>query len=375
MKILVAEHDRIEREALCDLLEVDGHEVIRAATCADAVALFSCHDPDLVLVDIGLPDADGCHCAREIGAMSGSAFSPAMLTTSVDDRLTLEQFVASEAADFIDAPGNVTVLRAKIAGYERTRDIYRQLERTQSRLQQEVRMAQQMFETVTRQRPPDVEFLRHWTITAGHFSGDLLVYERNPQGSLHVMMGDFTGHGLAAAIGAIPTSDTFFAMTRKGHTISEIAAEINRKLKAMLPTGHFCAAILLKLSPLLEEVEVWNGGQPPLLTCDHIGRVSREVPSFGYPLGIVDDSRFDAHTLTFPLTGVSHIVLCSDGLLDAENARGETFGLDRLHGALEGMRKGNVHPLQHIKSELVRFLQGASPHDDVSLLTVEIAPA
>ena len=373
MKILVAEHDRMEQQALRDLLEEEGHDVIVAETVAETKATFERHQPDLVLMDIAFPDGDGYRCTQKIAAACGSRFAPVILTTSLDDRMTLAEFIESGAVDFIDAPGNVTVLKAKIAGYERMRELYGQLERFQTRIRQEVKLAQHMFDSVIRRSPVDVEFLRHWMITAGHFSGDLLVYERSPDGYLHILMGDFTGHGLAAAIGALPTADIFFAMTRKGFAIGEIAAEINSKLNELLPTGHFCAAILARLSPLREDLEIWNGGQPPLLMLDDAGHPAREVAAFHFPLGVVGPKRFDGSTQAFSLKNIRHVVLCSDGLLEAQNSTGEMFGAEGLHEALAGAREECCHPHQNIKAQLVGFLDGMEPHDDVSLLTVDVA--
>ncbi len=373
MKILVAEHDRLELLALQSLLEAEGHEVLTAGTCAETRAKFERHQPDLVLMDIALPDGDGYRCTQRIAATYNSRFAPVILTTSMDDQMTLAKFIESEAIDFIDTPGNVTVLKAKIAGYERTREIYRQFERFQNRYRQEIKLAQHMFDSVIRRSPADVEFLRHWLVTAGHFSGDLLVYERTPAGDLHILMGDFTGHGLAAAVGALPASDVFFAMTRKGCALGEIAAEINRKLNELLPTGRFCAAILARLSPLHADIEIWNGGQPPLLMLDDAGHLANEVPSFHFPLGVMSATRFDGATRVVSLENIRHIVLYSDGLLEARNASGDMFGAQRLHDAIVVAREEMGHPHQNIKAGLVGFLDGLEPHDDVSLLTVDVA--
>lgn len=377
MRILIAKRDGAEREALFELLAADGHEVSMATTTAAAVGIFARQRPDLALVDIGLPDADGYACTRRIAAVCESRFPPVILLAAADDPLTLGSFVDSGAADFVVAPWNGRLLRARIAGFERTREIYLELERFRSRFRQEVQLARHMFDAVVGRSPDDIGCLRHWTVAAGHFSGDLLVYERSPQGCLHIMMGDFTGHGLAAAVGALPAADAFFAMTRKGCGLGETAAEINRKLNAMLPTGHFCAALLLRLSPLRKEVEVWNGGQPPLLMLDEAGRAAFEVPSFRYPLGVVDAARFDAGTVAFPLDSIRYVVLYSDGLIEAQNATGETFGADGLHGALCGaaVPGGGSDLHDSIKAEVVGFLDGLEPHDDVSLLTVDLAVA
>ncbi|MGA2227280.1 MAG: SpoIIE family protein phosphatase, partial [Syntrophobacteraceae bacterium] len=69
--------------------------------------------------------------------------------------------------------------------------------------------------------------------------GDVFFVAERPSGGIQLMLGDFTGHGLSAALGAIPTSDIFYKMTADGHSISDILREINRKLKLVLPTGLF----------------------------------------------------------------------------------------------------------------------------------------
>ena len=71
------------------------------------------------------------------------------------------------------------------------------------------------------------------------FNGDLLLATRTPSGSMYVMLGDFTGHGLPAAIGAIPVAEVFYGMANKGFSIAAIVAETNRKLRAILPTEVF----------------------------------------------------------------------------------------------------------------------------------------
>lgn len=241
------------------------------------------------------------------------------------------------------------------------------------RYRQEVRLAQHMFDSVIRRSPADIEFLRQWMVTTGHFSGDLLIYERTPDGHLHILMGDFTGHGLAAAVGALPAADIFFAMTRKGMALCDIAGEINRKLNELLPTGRFCAAILARVSPRHDELELWNGGQPPLLLLDADGHLAAEFPSFHLPLGVAAPPGFDGATKTVALAGIRHVVLYSDGLIEARNAAGAMFGAEGLQDAIVVARDESAHPYQNIKARVVSFLDGMEPHDDVSLLTLDVA--
>lgn len=375
MKILIAENDPAVQRMLAGHLTADGHDILLAATCEETLARYAAQQPELVLLRTDLPEGGGYRCTRAIAVLANSDLAPVMLMASAQAPLVLERFVECGAADFIDAVVDPMPLRARVAGYRRTREMQLEMLRAQSRLRHEVKLARHMFNSVIRRSPLDAGNLRHWMVSAGHFSGDLLVYERAPEGDLHVLLCDFTGHGLSAAVGALPTSDIFFAMTRKGCTLAEIAAEINRKLNLLMPTGHFCAAILARFSPAHDEMEIWNGGQPPVLLLDARGRSLADAVSAHFPLGVMPPGRFDPRTRSFPLHGIRHVVLCSDGLLEARNPHGEMFGPEGLRRALLTARDNGVHLLHTIKSQLVGFLDGLEPHDDVSLLTVDLAAA
>ena len=374
MKILVVEHDEQQRQAIGHSLEADGHELIYATGCSDAMKKFAKAEPDLVLMDIALADGDGYQCTQRIRTLGGERLAPVILSASIDDHLTLKRFVACGAADFIDEPTDPWVLRAKISGHAQTRHLYQRLESMQEKFHQEVKFAKHMFDAVLERSSVELVGLQHWAITAGHFCGDLMIHEETPDGRLNILLGDFTGHGLAAAVGVLPVSDAFFAMTRKGLPLGEIAAEINRKLHLQMPTGYFCAATLVSLDIRQRQLEVWIGGQPPLLLVDGQRQIIAQVESCHFPLGIMDTDGFDARTQTLSLTACSHLLLYSDGLLEARNADGEMFGEARLAQAL-GATVARTHKhglMQRIKTRLISFLDGLEPHDDVSVLAIEL---
>ena len=66
--ILIVEDNDDARDALRMLLELDGHAVEAAAEGMQALELTRAKDPDLALVDIGLPGIDGFEVARRIRA-------------------------------------------------------------------------------------------------------------------------------------------------------------------------------------------------------------------------------------------------------------------------------------------------------------------
>ena len=65
-KVLVIDDERPIAEPLADALRREGFDVHLAATAADGLEAFSAHAPDIVLLDVMLPDGDGRDVLRQI---------------------------------------------------------------------------------------------------------------------------------------------------------------------------------------------------------------------------------------------------------------------------------------------------------------------
>jgi len=62
--VLIVEDDDDSREMLGELVSAFGHRAVSAANAAEAIAQVRDQRPDLALIDIGLPEVDGCELAR-----------------------------------------------------------------------------------------------------------------------------------------------------------------------------------------------------------------------------------------------------------------------------------------------------------------------
>src|SRR5690625_7779697 len=83
-----------------------------------------------------------------------------------------------------------------------------------------------------------------------------------PSGSMMVLLGDFTGHGLPAAVGAMPLAATFYGMVPQGFAMTDILREMNTKLKSILPVGIFCCATLADINYRKPQIRLRNRGLP-----------------------------------------------------------------------------------------------------------------
>jgi two-component system cell cycle response regulator DivK len=81
-RILVVEDHEDNRRIVRDLLTANGYELLEAVTGSDGVAMAQAHRPDLILMDIQLPDLDGYEATRRIKADPTLRHIPVIAVTS-----------------------------------------------------------------------------------------------------------------------------------------------------------------------------------------------------------------------------------------------------------------------------------------------------
>lgn len=368
LDILLADDDLISSALTAAILQSQGHSVRLAADGAEALALFCDKEPDLVLLDVLMPVMDGYQAAIRIRKMTTGRFIPIIFLTALTDDSDLTKCIEAGGDDFLSKPYTPAILNAKIMAMDRIRHLYGELEKYKQRTEAEIELSQHIYHTVTNRNPEHVDNMDAWHDSVGLFSGDLLAYHLTPDGKLLVLLGDFTGHGLAAAIGVIPAADCFYALVAKNFSLAMIASEINKKLHELLPTGQYCATCLMSIDFDSHLVEFWNGGLPPVLIFDSSRKCIHKIKSCHLPLGILGDELFDMTTETVTLENGS-VILYSDGVNEARNPAQAMFGLERIIEAAEGA-ESDTGMLTAITDNLRVFRDGVVPDDDTTLVVV-----
>ena len=224
----------------------------------------------------------------------------------------------------------------------------------------EQRVAKAVFDRVAHSGCLDAPNIRFLQSPYSLFNGDLLLAAYTPSGDTHLLLADFTGHGLPAAIGAMPLAEVFYSMTAKGYGLAEILREMNAKLKRILPVDMFCCATLLCVSAQRRCVEVWNGGMPDGYL--QSGGERTALTSQHLPLGVLRAEVFDHATQVFAMLPGDQVFLLTDGVIDTCGPDQQLFGVERLERVLDA----NRHPLQLIAEveQALRDFQGRARDGD-----------
>jgi DNA-binding response OmpR family regulator len=110
--LLIVDDDADLRGAVAEQLQAEDFDTIEAATAGEGVRLAQTERPDLILLDVDLPDFDGREACRRMRA-SGIATPVIMLTAAVEDDDTVQGLDAG-ANDYVTKPYKFAVLLARI---------------------------------------------------------------------------------------------------------------------------------------------------------------------------------------------------------------------------------------------------------------------
>jgi DNA-binding response OmpR family regulator len=117
--ILVVEDETTLRETLVEALEVEGFRVVAAADGRAALSTFRAEHPDLVLLDLMLPELSGIEVCRIIRAESGV---PIVMLTAKDSELDKVVGLELGADDYVTKPFSLRELSARIRALFRRSD-------------------------------------------------------------------------------------------------------------------------------------------------------------------------------------------------------------------------------------------------------------
>lgn len=140
-RILLVDDAVENRELLEARLTAEGYAVVEAGTGEDALRLAEGERPDLVLLDVMLPDRDGFDICAALKTAFGKTYVPIILVTALEDVDSLERGFEAGADDFITKPFAPRAFMARVRSSLRAKALWDELTATQDKLIEAERMA------------------------------------------------------------------------------------------------------------------------------------------------------------------------------------------------------------------------------------------
>jgi sigma-B regulation protein RsbU (phosphoserine phosphatase) len=144
---------------------------------------------------------------------------------------------------------------------------------------------------------------------------------------------------------------------------------VNQQVLSQTRSGMFVTGLYGILETQKSTFTFSNGGHNlPLLRHSDNGKVeSIRIP--GMAMGIMEDSSYQDHLIR--ISDGDIVLLYTDGVTDATDSTGQSFGLDRLSRLLSGARVASSEELLHyLQEQIEAFVAGAKQFDDLTLVAL-----
>ncbi len=374
MKILIVDDHEYNRELLSYILIDEGYECVDASNGLEAVeACRNDKSIDLLLMDVSMPEMDGIEASTIIKQENSDEFIPIIFVTAMDDAEVLAQCLDAGGDDFVPKPVNESVLLAKIKAHGRTRELYvslkganRQLAYHKQVMDREHVIVERIFNRGAERIKTDCVNVTKYSSPMSMFNGDIALEAPSPSGGVYSLVGDFTGHGLAASIGTLPVMEIFYRLATEQASIGLIAKTINRSLVELLPENMFFCACITYLDSVGKSLAIWAGGMNDVLKLNKPNNSIESIPSEHMPLGILDAEEFDESPVLIDLESGDYVYVYTDGVNEATNSEGKEFGVEGIKQVL----LSGVDDILATLIDTVHSYEEGSRKDDISAIEI-----
>lgn len=380
-KVLIVDDERLNINVLSDLLKPD-YKIMAAINGFQALkAARSENPPDLILLDVMMPDLDGYEVCRQLKADESTREIPIIFVTAMGQEADEKKGLELGAVDYITKPISPAIVEARV--------------RTQIERKQHLDELQQAYAIINRQKERMEEELnigrdiqlsmlpQNFAAFSGESSiqlyaamqaarevgGDLYDFFYIDDDHLCVCVGDVSGKGVPAAL--FMTISKVLIRSRAADDLSpaSILTHANDELSANNDAMMFVTVFLAILNIRTGELRYSNGGHNPPYVKRTDGRVERLDQKHGPVLGPLGGIAYKEDCVT--LSAGESLVIYSDGVTEAMNPSRALYGDERLAEFLQDDEFIDPKDLiTRVVQSVGDFAEGAEQSDDITLLAV-----
>ena len=375
-RILLVDDTTANLEILRELLEAESYNISMAPDGATALKIASRARPDLILLDVMMPEMDGYQVCRLLKEDAATREIPVIFITAQDQTDALVAGFQAGGVDYIPKPFRDDEVLARVRNALITKFLFDQNRSYQAKIEKELQTAHHLQMGLMPRQQPRFEgyTLTGRCIPAEQVGGDLYQYFDLHDGNLALSIADVTGHAMEAAIPVVLFSGMLQTEMEQGTTLEEIFTRLNRLVHRILDSRTFVCFLMAQLDPDRQLLRLSNGGCPyPLHYRRARGDVVELDADASYPLGIRLESRYPVHEIK--LQRGDRIVFCSDGIGETENSAGDLFGFEQVAKIVGDGCRRNLSAeelLELIMTETRSFAGGEPQTDDQTVLVLAV---
>jgi len=327
-KVLVVDDALGIRKIIGAYLQAAGISLIDyAVDGVEGLAKVASFEPDLVILDIMMPEMDGFELCRTLRANPAHKHLPILVETALESPSERTDVFRAGASDVITKPIHGPELIARVRLQLENRLMIRSLQDYQQRMQQELKLAQAMQLSLLPQdshlgcttQYPGIRVQSLFRPSAA-LGGDFWLSRELEPGVVAFAIVDFSGHGVAAALNTFRLHTLMHQLPPPSPLDPAGYLQLlNTQLVDLLPSGQFATMFLCVVDQNKDSL-IWAGAAAPspiIGTADGL----RFLDASGVPLGITHKAKYINSTEPFPAG--SFLLMYSDALVETPDDQGE----------------------------------------------------
>jgi sigma-B regulation protein RsbU (phosphoserine phosphatase) len=369
--VLVVDDSPVNLQVLVRTLQGTGHRVLAARDGRSALDIVRRARPDLVLLDVMMPEVDGFDVCRAIKADPDAQDTLVIFLSALGDVSDKVSGLQLGAVDYITKPIQAEEVLARVATHLTRQHLERELRRSRDRLNRELAGAARMQRLILPPQLPEHPGLRFAASyqTSRHAGGDYYDVLPLADGRFGVMVADVSGHGAPAAIVMAMIRAALHSHPAVHDDPAAVLQMLNTHFEYLWDTEMFATAIYATVDAGRREVRMACAGHPPPLLV-RAGADARSIavdavtPLLMLPFDAVPVSSVALHA-------GDRLLFYTDGVTERSDADGRMYDLARLRTAIsDAARLPPVALIDHVVADLERFAGGHEPEDDLTLVAV-----
>jgi adenylate cyclase len=127
-RVLIVDDNEVNRDIIVARLEAHGYETLQAADGQEALTAVAQHRPDLVLLDVMMPNIDGIEVCRRLKSDAAFPFLPVILVTAKVDSKDVVAGLDAGADEYLTKPIDQAALVARVKSVLRIKALHDQVQ-------------------------------------------------------------------------------------------------------------------------------------------------------------------------------------------------------------------------------------------------------
>ncbi len=205
---------------------------------------------------------------------------------------------------------------------------------------------------------------------ADDVGGDFYDIVQLPDGAVLFCVADVAGHGIPAAMTATVLKALLLTATEQFENPVAMLSSINRQYTKIAHPDDFVTMLLVKIDVASGQLIYASAGHETAWLRNSVGE-TRELISTGLILGVLENTTWTSQTME--IAAGDRLLMVTDGVTENLSPGGDLFGRSRTQAILDRyMDLPVTEAVRTIDHRLSDFRQGTSPHDDITVLLVEV---